>query len=583
MPVLGTAGHVDHGKSTLVLALTGRDPDRWEQEKQRGLTIDLGFAWTVLPDGREVSFVDVPGHERYLKNMLAGIEAIDAALLVVAADEGWMPQTEEHLAVLDLLDIQAGVVAVTKVDLVDDDLLELALEEIRDNLAGTSLANAALIPVSAQSGDGLMDIVEAIAESIPSESPDRDRPRLWVDRAFSISGAGTIVTGTLLGGQLRVDEQVMLYPAGVTARIRGIQSHEKSHDAVTPGRRIALNLAGVDAGELNRGDVVGRVGEWDLTNRFTVRFRTARYVDELAGKGAYQIHVGSAAVGMKVVAINDDHALIQTDRRLPLASGDRFIVRDTGRRLVVAGGQVLDPAPGPTSRSLQESRSVDPNAGNAADQLLRIRGVDQVDRLRAHSGGTTPDEGIVVGDTVLRPEVLVNLESRITERVERLHVEHPLRPGVPLASLSSLLGVEAAVIEHVVAGSPKLQRIGPNVASADHQPVLTDSQKEQWEETVRLMTDTKLAVPKPSELPADQELIHFKLRQGELIAVDEQLFFLSEQISRIRQILAAMPGEFTVADFRDASGLSRRYAVPILEWADREGLTVRRGDYRSTR
>ncbi|MGH8875565.1 MAG: selenocysteine-specific translation elongation factor, partial [Acidimicrobiia bacterium] len=251
MPVVGTAGHVDHGKSTLVRALTGRDPDRWEEEKRRGLTIDLGFAWTTLPDGSEVSFVDVPGHERFIKNMLAGVEAIDVALLVVAADEGWMPQSEEHLAVLDLLGVRHGVVAVTKVDRVDADMVELATLEVEERLRGTSLEGCPVVPVAAPAGKGLDELRARLVEATAaSERPATGRSRLWIDRAFTIAGAGTVVTGTLLDGPLEVGEQVTVWPLQIDARVRGLQSHERDLRRAEPRRRVAINLAGLDRHQL---------------------------------------------------------------------------------------------------------------------------------------------------------------------------------------------------------------------------------------------------------------------------------------------------------------------------------------------
>ncbi|MFZ0012617.1 MAG: selenocysteine-specific translation elongation factor, partial [Acidimicrobiia bacterium] len=262
MPVVGTAGHVDHGKSTLIQRITGRNPDRWVEERERGLTIDLGFAWAILPDGPEVSFVDVPGHERFLKNMLAGIEAIDVALFVVAADEGWMPQSEEHLAVLDLLGVSRGVVAVTKADAVDEDLLELAMAEVGERLEGTSLSSAPIVAVSGRTGDGVPRLLGELVAQLPAKPFDEGRPRLWVDRSFPVAGAGTIVTGTLLDGSLSVDDTVVIAPAGSTARIRGIQSHEKTHDSVGPARRVALNLGGIDHHDIRRGDMLGLPGQW---------------------------------------------------------------------------------------------------------------------------------------------------------------------------------------------------------------------------------------------------------------------------------------------------------------------------------
>ena len=249
MPLIGTAGHVDHGKSTLVEALTGRDPDRWAEEKERGLTIDLGFAWTTLRPAGEVSFVDVPGHERFLKNMLAGIEAIDVALFVVAADEGWMPQSEEHLAVLDLLGIDSGVVALSKIDLVDPEVAALVEIEIAQRLSGTTLQDAPIVPVSARTGEGLDHLREELAVRVDEVQHRGDRPRLWIDRSFSVRGAGTVVTGTLTEGPMRVGDDLELLPVRKRARIRGMQSHESGIEMAGPGRRLALNLTGVDRDE----------------------------------------------------------------------------------------------------------------------------------------------------------------------------------------------------------------------------------------------------------------------------------------------------------------------------------------------
>ncbi len=278
MPVVGTAGHVDHGKSTLVRALTGRDPDRWDEEKRRGLTIDLGFAWTTLADGTEISFVDVPGHERFIKNMLAGSEAIDVALFVVAADEGWMPQSEEHLAVLDLLGVSTGVVAITKADRVDDELMEFVTLEVEEKLAGTSLAGSPSIAVSPVSDQGMEELRTALATAVAAAGPhliDIGRPRLWVDRSFTITGAGTVVTGTLLDGPLTTGDQLEIWPGSLEARVRGLQSHEREHHRVEPHNRVAVNLVGFERAEVTRGAMLGRPDDWQQTNTVLVRIEAA--------------------------------------------------------------------------------------------------------------------------------------------------------------------------------------------------------------------------------------------------------------------------------------------------------------------
>lgn len=584
MPVIGTAGHVDHGKSTLIREITGRNPDRWAEERARGLTIDLGFAWVTLPDGTEVSFVDVPGHERFLKNMLAGIEAVDVALFVVAADEGWMPQSEEHLAVLDLLEVQRGVVAVTKADAVDPDLLELAIAEATEQLRGTSLQAASIVAVSAVTGVGLSTLLDELVIQVPPSVPESDRPRLWVDRSFPVAGAGTVVTGTLLDGPLAVDDSVTVLPDAKSARIRGIQSHETSLDRVGPGRRVALNLGGLDHHAVKRGDMVGLEGQWALTTRFAVSLRTARFVDHFDRRGAYQLHLGSSSHRVEIIGLDGEVAVLSVEAPLPLTVGDRFIIRDTGRQVVVAGGRVLDPAPGRTRRTLSRVAGFDPAAAPdaIADALLRMRQHDQMSRLAAHSRGGTPREAIVIGDLAITTEMLEILTTKSLVLVGAEHEAHPLRPGLPLATLAERLGATAAVAERVVGDSGEMQRVGPDVALSGHRPGLTHAQEEAWLEA-RNQLAQGLTVPLESELGLETDIVGLMLRSGDLVRVATDLVYLPEQIEQIKGTMRAIEGDFTVAEFRDAAGLSRKYAVPLLEWADKEGLTIRRGDIRRIR
>lgn len=585
MPLIGTAGHVDHGKSTLIQALTGRDPDRWAEEKRRGLTIDLGFAWTTLPDGTEVSFVDVPGHERYLKNMLAGVEAIDVALLVVAADEGWMPQSEEHLAVLDLLDVRAGAVALTKIDAVDPDLAELAHLEVTERLDGTSLDGVSIIPVSGVTGEGLDDLRQALVSAVASMPvADIGRPRLWVDRAFSATGAGTIVTGTLLDGGLRVDDQVRIYPGDRVARLRGIQSHERALEQVGPGRRVALNLVGIDADAVSRGDMAGRPGDWETSSRFSVTLRPARYVEELDRKGAYQLHIGSRAIMVRFLGLDGDVALLQTEEQVPVAVGDRFIIRDTGRKLVVAGGRVLDPSPGPTRAALAAARKIDPAMApdDSATVLLTMRGVEDSRTLSRQTKGGAARSARSIGDLVLTDRRFDEWKDQAETLVRAEHDAHPLRVGLPLATLAERIGTDTTVAELVIAETADLERIGPDVAVAGREIGLDPGTESEWQRT-REMLSAALAVPTIDELGIDPELLHLQIRLGNLVRVSGSLVFLPDQIETIRATIAEMTERFTVADFRDATGLSRKYAVPILEWADMEGLTLRQGDTRSAR
>jgi selenocysteine-specific elongation factor len=585
MPLIGTAGHVDHGKSTLVQRLTGRDPDRWEEEKRRGLTIDLGFGWTTFPNGTDVSFVDVPGHERYLKNMLAGIEAIDVALFVVAADEGWMPQSEEHLAVLDLLNVTSGVVALTKSDLVDDELLEFAAIEVVESLEGTSLANSDVVPVSGTTGVGMDLLISHLQDlTTATRTTDLGRPRLWVDRSFTASGAGTVVTGTLLDGALAVDQSIVIYPGERPARIRGIQSHEDQVDHIQPGRRVALNLGGVDRNEVGRGDMVGLADQWVTSKRFTVSIRTARYVEEFERRGAYQLHIGSSVHSLEVLGLDEGIAMLATPEPIPVTIGDRFVVRDTGRRLVVAGGRVLDPAPGPTRTAMKSSRSIDPDASpdDLATRLLAIRETATSVGLAAQTRGGHPSTFVAAGDLLVSDEAFHGLSEKALAMVELEHEKHPLRVGLPLATLAERLGVNSVVAELVVADTDGLERVGPDISVAGRGVGLANELEAEWDQA-RSTLAADLAVPTVTELGLDSELLHLLLRRGELIRISRDLVWLPDQIEEVRRILSELPEEFTVAQFRDAAGLSRKYAVPLLEWADKEGLTVRRGDTRTLR
>lgn len=585
MPLIGTAGHVDHGKSTLIECLTGRDPDRWAEEKKRGLTIDLGFAWKSFDDGTEVSFVDVPGHERFLKNMLAGIEAIDVALLVVAADEGWMPQSEEHLAVLDLLEVSHGVVALTKADIVDADLLELAQIEASENLEGTTLAESVVVPVSAVSGFGIEALVAELSRQVAMVTPRNvSRPRLWVDRSFSASGSGTVATGTLLDGPFAIDDEVEIYPKGGAARIRGIQSHEATLSTVTPGRRVALNLAGPNREDVVRGNMIGAPGQWATSDRFLVSLRTARYVDGIDKRGAYQLHIGSAVRQVRVISIVDGAAVLVADTPIPMAVGDRFIIRDTGRQLVVGGGRILDPQPGSSTTALETAVRLDPDAPRdvIAGALLSIRGVEDRRLLEIQTGGGVPPKAMRIGDQLFTEQVFGDLTDAAVDAVDREHEEHPLRVGIPLATLAERLQVTVGTLETLVDQTPDLERRGPDITRVGRQIALDRGAVEAWDRA-RTSLSAGLAVPTISDLGLDPEVLHLKIRQGELVRISEDFVFLPEQVERITGSLRGFDGDFTVADFRDALGLSRKYAVPILEWADKEGLTVRRGDTRRVR
>ena len=591
MPVVGTGGHVDHGKSTLVHALTGRDPDRWQEEKERGLTIDLGFAWTSL-DGREVSFVDVPGHERFIKNMLAGSGGFDVALLVVAADEGWMPQSEEHLAVLDLLGIRHGVVAITKVDRADSDLVELATLETEEMLVGTTLAAAPIVPVSAVTGEGMAELRTVLSRMVavaPGEASGRTR--LWIDRVFPVSGAGTVVTGTLVGGALSVGARIEVWPGCLAGRVRSLQAHESERASIPAGTRAAAGIAGLDRGKVARGSMLGMPGAWIPSARFLVTIRLARYVRRrLSRRGAYQLHLGSGAWPVRLVtagALGDEEvAVLRTERPVPVQMGDRFVLRDVGRRLIVAGGRVIEPVAPRKGRDARRAAgllrpALDRGLARQATALLEWRGVEEPDALVAHSGGAVPRGAIEAGSVVMSPGHVAHLADRARQATARFHTENPLRPGIPKASLASGLGIDVDALAAVLGLAAGLEQRGSAVALEGFAPTLSEADEVEWQRIRDTLDATGPTVPRLKELDVHPELLHALLREDRLVRISGDLVYLPAQVDALAARLVDLPSRFTVAAFRDATGLTRKYAVPLLEWMDRCGTTVRFGDERS--
>lgn len=594
MPVVGTAGHVDHGKSTLVEALTGRDPDRWEEEKRRGLTIDLGFAWTKLDDA-EVGFVDVPGHERFIKNMLAGVDAIDAALFVVAADEGWMPQSEEHLVILDLFGIASGVVAITRADLVDQEALELVALDVRERLEGTSLAGSPIIATAAPMGRGIAEIRAELQQTLAAScDPGGGRARLWVDRAFTIGGAGTVVTGTLRDGPVSIGDTLALWPRQRPLRVRGLQTHERPVDRATPHNRVALNLAGIDRDQSPRGSMIGRPDDWAPTSGFLAQLRRARYVKEpLRSRGAFHLHVGTAAGRADVRLLEAETldaagaALIHTDAPLPLKTGDRFVLRDVGRRLVVAGGAVLDPHP-PTRAARSRAalallRPIGTTPDARASALLGVRGRARLDVLAADSGGGTPDSALTAAGVAVSLAALDEMLRRARRVLTAFHEANPLRPGMPRASLAEQLDVSLPELESLVGHTTELVDERAVIRLAEFSGALDEAAEAAWDQARAALRTACLSPPRRGELGLGEDLLHALVRRGELVEVSETLVYLPETLDGLAARLRDLEQPFTVAAFRDVMGITRKHAVPLLEWLDDGGFTRRQGDLRFLR
>ena len=561
MRVVATAGHVDHGKSSLVEALTGTNPDRFEEERRRGLTIDLGFAHTVLPDGEEVSFIDVPGHVRFLRNMLAGVGGVDACMFVVAATEGWKPQSEEHLRILQLLGLGHGIVAVTKVDLVDDEWRQLQELEVRDRLAGSFLADAPIVAVSTTTGRGLDD-VRAALELLVRRAPaalDHRRPRLWVDRVFAAKGSGTVVTGTLTGGSLHTDQQV--HAAGHTVRVRAIQSHGRRLDSVQPGHRVALNLAGIDHTGLQRGDAVVVESQWRPTRRLDATLDVLPALrHEISRRGAYFAYIGSGEWPVKLRVLGDEaiaaggHGLVRLHlaQPLPLLPGDRFVLRESGRDETVGGGQILDVAPVLPASKARPDASV--------DRVIAEHGWVTVDDLEAMTGQR---RGSIVGTWVVSPAAL---EATATEVRQRITAAGEI--GLDVAELDERQRAVAATLEGVTIDAGRARQTDAPDPLADHPYVAA------------LLAG---GVTPPEPAGVDRLQLRELLRRR-LIVERDGVFFHPATVDAVAaaaaRLLGLHPDGFTVAQLRDDLGVSRKYALPLVNELDARGITRRRGDLR---
>ena len=563
MHVIATAGHVDHGKSTLVKALTGVDPDRFDEEKERGLTIDLGFGVTQLPSGDSVSLIDVPGHIRFIKNMLAGVGSLKACIFVVAATEGWKPQSEEHLRILELLDVKHGIVALTKANLCDADLLELAQIEVEDHIAGTFLEGVPIIHVDALDGLGvneLRDALDDLVKTLPI-SEDVNRPRLWIDRVFAAKGAGTVVTGTLTGGSLKVDDDLELLPQHRQVRVRSLQNHHEECFDLPPGSRCAVNLSGVSHDELTRGDVLVRNGQWHETTIFDASLRVLEHLDHsVSRKGAYVLYLGSGehSVRMRVLGSNelipgsDGMVRLYASTGLPLLPGDRFILRESGRSETIGGGEVLDVDPQLTASEAEPDLSV--------ERVIKERGWVEATELERLTGKKIPSD---VGKWVVEPSVLRETLERIREEVA---LSGPL--GLDLSQLDERDRAAAELLED-------LKSSGGRLLAADSLDSLSGHP------FVEKLNELLFAPPDPEGV--DRAELRELVRRGDVIEQDGIFFSpsaLKEAGRLAAELLKKNPEGFTVSTFRESAGNTRKHALPLLGYLDSTGVTRRRGDVR---
>jgi len=639
--VIGTAGHVDHGKTALVQALTGINPDRLKEEQEREMTIDLGFAWLQLPSGQQVGIVDVPGHKDFIKNMLAGVGGIDAALFVVAADEGVMPQTTEHLAILDLLEIQGGVVALTKVDLAEDEeWLDLVTADLIETLDNTCLESARIVQVSARTGVGLEDLKTALdtyLETTP-QRPDRGKPRLPIDRVFTIAGFGTVVTGTLVDGTLHVGQEVEIQPSGLRLRIRGLQTHKEKIEAALPGSRVAVNLTGVSKDQLVRGDVVTNPGWLHPTTLVDVQLR---YLSEpsktLKHNTPVDFFSGAAEVPARVRLLGTEMlspgetgwAQVRLTGPVPLVKGDRFIIRQPSPSRTLGGGVVINPHPGRRHRRLQTSviERLETMAHGAPEEIvlqaLEARQPCEARDLIGHS--TLPAEVTAeairqllcsgqailldgaAGETDLpQPSASKRLLysaagwRALLEHVQSVlgthHGEHPLRQGMDREELKSRLGRTVrglsgrafnAIVSRAVAEG-QLAEWQTLVHLPDHTVSFTSQQQRQVDELLTLFRRQPYTTPSMTDCEArvGPDLLAALVEQGHLVKVSDDVLFLVETYEQMVQRVTdhiRREGDISVAQVRDMFGASRKYALALMEHLDERRVTKRVGDVRVLR
>lgn len=623
MQVIGTAGHVDHGKSTLIYRLTGIHPDRLKEEQDREMSIELGFAWFELPNGEEVGVVDVPGHRDFIENMLSGIGGIDAALFVVAADEGVMPQTREHLAILDLLQVPAGVVALTKIDLVKEpDWLDLVEADLSETLAGTVLEDAPIVRVSAKTGTGLEDLVQALQEVLVQRPhrPDLRRPRLPIDRVFTLPGFGTIVTGTLLDGELQVGDSIEILPSSLEGRIRGLQTHKQAEDKALPGSRTAVNITGISVDQVERGDVLAHKKTYQPSKMIDVWCTLLPDVDALLKHNAeVKFYLGAAEIMARVRLLGVDElqpgeeAFLQLMLQRPVVAlrGDRFIIRRPSPPSTIGGGQVLDPHPKRRHKRFNETR-LDELAqllvGTPEEilhQAAKKLGPASLKDIIAASGlapetaqasaSSLMDKGALVAlngaNRVITENELEISSGKITKALAAFHQQSPLRAGMPREQLKSQLGMPGEVFDAIIqrlASAGTLEESGAKLKLAGHTVVFTDSQKKQIDGLLGLFAAEPYSPPtrKVCLEIVEESLLNALLETGRLFQVNEDILFQPEAYQAMRAAVIdhiKAQGEITLAELRDKFDTSRKYAVAVLEHLDQTGITLRRGDIRVLR
>jgi selenocysteine-specific elongation factor len=628
--VLGTAGHIDHGKTTLVKALTGIETDRLKEEKARGITIELGFAYIDLPSGQRLGIVDVPGHEKFVKNMVAGAAGIDLVMLVIAADEGVMPQTREHLDICKLLGVQHGLVALTKADMVDEEWLELVTDDVSEYLTGTFLEDAPIIPVSSVKGEGIPDLIAALDDMAASleEQPASGPFRLPVDRVFSMKGFGTVITGTAIGGQVEVGQELMIYPQGLTSKVRGLQVHNQEEQSARRGQRTAINLQGLDKENIERGNVLATPGSlvpslW-LDLQIKVLDDATRPIKHRA---PIRFHAGSVEIMGRVLTLDRDElkpgddafCQVRLDQPVALMAGDRYVLRSYSPVHTIAGGVIMHPHPGRHKRNrpeiiadletLRSGQSVDKVAVLA--RLSGERGVTAGELLRMVALPPKELDGLVnqmlsrqelvrfdkEGGRLIAASVQDELMQKAIETVTLFHQNQPLKPGMSREELKQRLGrnFEAKLFSHLLnklTGADQLVAEKDLLRLPQHKVRLAEDDAKLRQSIEQAYKDGGLAPPNLKDVIAGEDpkqakqILGVLVNEGVLTRIKEDIYYHTpalEEIQRRMEEYLQANERMGAPQFKQLVGLSRKYIIPLLEFFDSKGITMRLGDERVLR
>ena len=630
MFVVGTAGHVDHGKSTLIKALTGIHPDRLKEEQAREMTIDLGFAWLKLPNGEELGIVDVPGHRDFIENMLAGVGGIDLVLFIIASDEGVMPQTKEHLAILDLLQVKNGIIVLTKIDLMDDpDWLDLVEMDVRDTVQGTILENAPVVRVSSHTKAGVDDLIFTLQDLLSSvkPKPDLGRARLPIDRVFSITGFGTIVTGTLLDGSLEIGQEVELLPGDKKVRIRGLQTHKKNEKVATPGSRTAVNLAGVNVEDIERGQVLVNVGKYQPTQRFDGELRILPSSSSgIKHNQTIKLFIGTSEVLSRVRVLGRDEinpgqiGWVQIEPSHPIVGirGDRFIVRIPSPGETIGGGMIVNPNPPRRHKrySMDVLKQLESYLKGTPEEIflqaIQDLGLGTFDLIAKkakleHSDiqefyPDLLDTGKVFqlekGNVFQKNNILLcsnnwfyGMKNKTQVILENYHLQYNLRVGIPKEELKSKLKLEQSVFSLLLELFREinfLEVIGNSVKLCGFLPSLSSAEERSKKNIIQKFSENPYSTPALKEIIElhGEEIVNYLHMENILITVNNDVAFLSQNYYEMQEWVIKKiesSGSITVAEFRDKFQTSRKYALAFLENLDGKGVTIREGDLRKLR